>query len=177
MISLPQLNEDDLDLLVSHSLERQEEIGEAIVNAFHALDIDVFKKPTQLNDWINTDAFDDLSWDSDRPLYLSTRIWDRQVVISGDEVRIYRDPILRSSDSDVSSRMTDSSDLVEGIVEIVAEYEDVHPEDLPTLEEVLDSTTFTKLTTRRSAQTEPIIFTYVWYDIIVDPDGAVAIMP
>lgn len=91
MNSLPQLNEDDLDLLVSYSIEPEEEIGEAIVNAFLAFNIDVFDKPTQLDDWINTDAFDDLSWSSERLLYLSTRIWDHQVVITGDEIRLYTD--------------------------------------------------------------------------------------
>ena len=177
MTSLPQLNEDDLDLLVSYSIEPVEEIGEAIVNAFLALNIDVFDKPTQLNDWINTDAFDDLSWSSERPLYLSTRIWDHQVVITGDEIRLYTDPVPMSNDSGLSSRTTESARPVERVVEVVAEYEGVASVDLPALEDILDSNTNAKLTTKWSDQTEPINFTYIWYDIIVYPDGMVTVTP
>ena len=89
MEHLPRLNEGDFDLLVAYSLSSEEEMIEAIVNAFHAANIDVFEKPTRLDDWINADVFDVLQWTSDRPLYLSTRIWDHQVVITAKEVRIY----------------------------------------------------------------------------------------
>lgn len=89
MAHLPLLNEGDLHLLVSYSLSSEEEMSEAVVNAFHAANIDVFEKPTQLVDWINADVFNVLQWSSDRPLYLSTRIWDHQVVITAEEVRIY----------------------------------------------------------------------------------------
>jgi len=95
MDHLPLLNEGDLHLLVAYSLSSGEEMSEAIVNAFHAANIDVFEKPTRLVDWINGDVFDDLQWSSDRPLYLSTRIWDHQVVITAEEVRIYtRSPLI-----------------------------------------------------------------------------------
>lgn len=89
MEHLSRLNEDDLRLLVAYSLSSEEEMIEAIVNAFHAANIDTFEKPTQLIHWINCDVFDVLQWTSDRPLYLSTRIWDHQVVITAEEVRIY----------------------------------------------------------------------------------------
>lgn len=89
MAHLPLLNEGDLHILVAYSRSSGEEMSEAIVNAFDAANIDVFEQPTQLVDWINADAFDDLQWSSDRPLYLSTRIWDHQVVITAEEVRIY----------------------------------------------------------------------------------------
>ncbi|WP_313691846.1 hypothetical protein [Halorarum halobium] len=64
-------------------------MSEAIVNAFHAANVDVFEEPTRLADWVNTDVLNDLQWSSDGPLYLSTRIWDHQVVLTAEEVRIY----------------------------------------------------------------------------------------
>ena len=89
MEDLPLLNESDLHLLVAYSISSEEEMSEAIVNAFQAANIDVFEKPTQLVDWIDSDVFDALQWTPDCPLYLSTRIWDHQVVITAKEVRIY----------------------------------------------------------------------------------------
>lgn len=46
-------------------------------------------RPTRLVDWINPDVFDTLQWSSNRPLYLSTQIWDHRVVITAKEIRIY----------------------------------------------------------------------------------------
>lgn len=89
MSPLPLLNEKELDLLVSYSLSGGEEMPEAIVNAFQAANIDVFERPTQLVDWVNADVFEALRWTSDRPLSSSTRIWDHQVVITAEEVRIH----------------------------------------------------------------------------------------
>ena len=89
MVSLPPLNENEMDLLVAYSLSSEEEMAEGVVNSFHAANIDVFEKPTQLNDWVNPDVFTLLQWSSDRPIYLSTRIWDHQVVITSEEIRVY----------------------------------------------------------------------------------------
>lgn len=89
MGSLPQLNERDLRLLVAYPLSTGEEMSEAVVNAFYAGNIDVFERSTPLLDWINADVLNGLQWSSDRPIYLSTRIWDHQVVITADEIRIY----------------------------------------------------------------------------------------
>jgi hypothetical protein len=89
MHSLPLLNEKQLDLVVCYSLSSGEEMSVAIVNAFHAANIDVFEKSTRLDDWVNTDVFESIHWTSDRPLYLSTRIWGYRVVITPEEVRIY----------------------------------------------------------------------------------------
>ncbi|WP_436907439.1 hypothetical protein [Halosimplex marinum] len=89
MHSLPLLNEKQLDLLVCYSLSSGEEMSVAIVNAFHAANIDVFEKSTRLDDWVNTDVFESIHWTSDHPLYLSTRIWGYRVVITPEEVRIY----------------------------------------------------------------------------------------
>lgn len=66
---------------------------------------------------------------------------------------------------------------MERVVEVVAEYEGVASADLPALEDILDSNTNAKLTTKWRDQTEPINFTYIWYDIIVYPDGMVTVTP
>lgn len=94
MAFLPPLNEGELDLLVAYSFDDEEEITQAIVNAFLAADVDVFEEPTQLVDWVNADVFEDLEWSDDRLLYLCTRIWDYQVVVTPKEVRIYVPPTL-----------------------------------------------------------------------------------
>lgn len=89
MESLPLIDESEVGLLVAYSLSRDEEMTEGIVNAFSAADIDVFEKPTVLADWINPDVFKVLQWSADSPHQLITRIWDHQVVITGDQIRIY----------------------------------------------------------------------------------------
>jgi hypothetical protein len=95
---LPPLNEGDLNLLVSYSLGSEEEISGAVINAFQSANVDVFDKPTQLVDWINPDVFEAIQWTSDRPVYLSTCIWDHQVVITAEQVRIYTSSSLTDGD-------------------------------------------------------------------------------
>lgn len=92
MSALPLLNEGDLSLIVRYSLESDEGMAEAIVNAFLAAGVDVYDRPTQVVDWVNADIFERLEWRSDRPLYVCTRIWDHGVVMTPEEIRIYRDP-------------------------------------------------------------------------------------
>lgn len=92
MATSPELNERDLTLVVRYSLDSDEEMAEAVVEAFIAAGIDVYDKPTQLVDWINADVFEHLHWSADRPLYLSTRIWSHRVMMTAEEVRIYRSP-------------------------------------------------------------------------------------
>lgn len=90
MINLPRSNENALDLQVAYSREPDEEMSEAVVNAFLALDIDVFDKQTRLDDWIDTDIFRTLEWHAHRPLSLCVRIWDHRVTLTSEEIRIYR---------------------------------------------------------------------------------------
>lgn len=88
-MSSPLLNEKELDLLVSYSIGSEEEMSVAVIDAFHAANVDVFEKPTELVDWVNIEVFEAIEWTSDRSLYLSTCIWDHQVVFTGEEIRIY----------------------------------------------------------------------------------------
>lgn len=90
MSPLRLLNEGELDLVVAYSRECDEEMIEAVVNAFHTADVDVFDEPTTLADWVDPAVFEDLCWSSDRLLYFCVRIWSHQVVLTPEEVRIYR---------------------------------------------------------------------------------------
>lgn len=73
--------------------------------------------------------------------------------------------------------MPDSDSPVETVIETVAAYEEVQPADLPTLALSVDTATLTKLTTGWNDQTEPIEFTYVWYEVTIDPTGKVTVTP
>lgn len=89
MSSVPPLNEESLNLLLSYSIEDGENMSEGVVNAFLAADIDVFEQSTQLVDWIDPDILEAIQRSSDRPIYLCTQIWGHQVVVTSEEVRIY----------------------------------------------------------------------------------------
>lgn len=83
------LNEAELDLNVRYARGSDETVTDAVVDAFLAANMDVFDQPTVLDDWINTDVFEDVSWTTDRLLYLCVLIWDRPVVITPEEIRIF----------------------------------------------------------------------------------------
>lgn len=89
------LNEGNLCLHVRYLRESDEDMTEAVLNAFDATEVDVYEEDTQLVDWINADVFERLDWSSDQPLYLCTRIWDHAVVMTPEEVRIYCTPDFR----------------------------------------------------------------------------------
>lgn len=78
-------------LLVTYSRDRDEPMSQSIIEAFLALDTDIFGRDTKLEDWINSDAVNGLGWCSERPLTFMTRIWAYNVVLSDGEVRIYAD--------------------------------------------------------------------------------------
>lgn len=89
MPPLPPLNEGTLDLLLSYSVGSGEEMAEGVVNAFLAANIDVFERQTQLVDWVDPDILEAIQQSADHPIYLCTQIWDHQVVMTSEEVRIY----------------------------------------------------------------------------------------
>lgn len=92
MPPLPPLNEDAFRLIVRYSIEGDEGMSEAVVNAFLAAGVEAFARPTQLVDWIDADVLENISWNSGRPVYFCTRVWDHRVVMTPDEVRIYSPP-------------------------------------------------------------------------------------
>ncbi|WP_128905851.1 hypothetical protein [Halorubrum amylolyticum] len=88
MTPLRMLDEEQLDLRVSHSSGPKWRRSEAVVEAFRASDVDVEEEETTLHDWIRPDSLDGFDW-SESPLFLCARIWERTVVVTADEVRIY----------------------------------------------------------------------------------------
>ena len=73
--------------------------------------------------------------------------------------------------------MTQSTDVTNEIVTTVADYENVTPNDLPPLEDKLDSETYHQLDSVESELTEPLTFEYLFYDVTVLPDGEVIATP
>lgn len=61
------------------------------------------------------------------------------------------------------------------IVETVATFEEVPPEDLPSLADAVPSEIMTRMTTEWADQTDPIEFTYIWYHITVSPMGEITV--
>lgn len=84
------LTEGDVALIVSYSRESGEEMSEAVVNAFDAAGVDIFDRPSTLSDWVESEMFETVEWSSDRPLSVCTRIWDHMVLLTPEEVRIYK---------------------------------------------------------------------------------------
>lgn len=74
-------------------------------------------------------------------------------------------------------RMGQPSQLTETIVKTVAEYENVSPADLPPLAERIDSETFHQLAATDRHLTESVEFSYLWYQITVDPNERISITP
>lgn len=81
----------DTDLLVTYSRDADELMSEAILQAFFALDIDIFAMDRTLQDWIDADLLDGVDWHSARPLTITTRLWGYSVELTADDVRIYTD--------------------------------------------------------------------------------------
>lgn len=73
--------------------------------------------------------------------------------------------------------MAKSTDVTNEIVTTVADYENVSPNDLPPLEDKLDSETYHQLDSVQSELTEPLTFEYLFYDVTVLPDGEVIATP
>lgn len=63
------------------------------------------------------------------------------------------------------------------IVQTVADYEKALPDQLPPLADKIDAETFQRLVSHESERTEPLTFEYLWYDVTVEPDGEVIVMP
>lgn len=70
----------------------------------------------------------------------------------------------------------ESIDVAQPVVRAVAGYENVEPDDLPPLEESVPIDVFHKLKDVQN-RSEPLHFTYLWYQITVQPSGAVAVEP
>lgn len=72
--------------------------------------------------------------------------------------------------------MPDSSDVPTYIVECVAEAEEVAPDDLPPLAETIPPAAFHRLTGPGGLPPERLEFSYLWYEVTVEPGGDVTIL-
>lgn len=88
MSPLPPLRRGNTGLLVSHDIESDKSLHEAIVEAFLLAGMDVYSEPTQIADWLEPDVLKRLDF-TDPHTYVGTRIWDHHVLITGEEVRVY----------------------------------------------------------------------------------------
>lgn len=73
--------------------------------------------------------------------------------------------------------MAQSHDVTESIVRTVAEHENVSPDDLPPLEEKIDLETLRQLEDAESRLTKRLEFMYLFYQVTVQPDGEVTVVP
>lgn len=89
MPSLLPLNEENHETKASHSIDSGEELSDGIIYAFLSANVQVFDKPTLLNNWVDPVILEAIQRSPDSPHYLHTVIWDHQVVITSEEVRIY----------------------------------------------------------------------------------------
>lgn len=87
----PRLNEGELGLLASCSIDGDEGVQQAIVRAFSAANVDVSERDATLEEWIDTDALRGFDWSADRPLFVSAPMWGHQVVVTPERVRVYSD--------------------------------------------------------------------------------------
>lgn len=77
-----------IDELVSHPISADEPAVDALLAAFERLGVDLQRRETTLQDWVDTDAVDRLSR-SDADLQLTFTAWNYVVVLSQDRVLIY----------------------------------------------------------------------------------------
>lgn len=78
--------------VLTYVLDGDEEVSEGIVNAFLAADLDVYDRPTRLDDWVDVDALVDLRSSRQGPVYVSAPVWHHRVHLGPSAVRIYREP-------------------------------------------------------------------------------------
>ncbi|QLD89549.1 hypothetical protein HWV07_11105 [Natronomonas salina] len=73
--------------------------------------------------------------------------------------------------------MPQPSDVARQVVKTVADYENSSLNDLPPLEDKIDSETYHQIASFESELTEPLTFEYLFYDITVLPEGEVIVTP
>ncbi len=83
------LQERSIEELITYRIDEGEGVAESIVSAFRSIDFRTESQPTVLNDWINCDCLDELGWDENESLRVSTTIWSHPIRITPDAVTIY----------------------------------------------------------------------------------------
>lgn len=73
--------------------------------------------------------------------------------------------------------MSQPPNSAEFIKETVANSEDIHPRELPELEDWVRSDVFHQLTVPERDQDKTFEFSYLWYQITIRPSGEISITP
>lgn len=87
-MTLPRLSEQQQPL-ITYEIEDGETVYEAITEAFGAIGVDVYEQKTTIEDWTKKCLLDLNLLDSEAPCRVSTIMWDRPIVITPGEIRIY----------------------------------------------------------------------------------------
>jgi len=86
MASCPQ---NSSETFVAYYISDDENILDALISAFSAMDFDRFDKTTTLTDWVTCDALDGLNWDSNESPHVPTVIRDHPVEVTPGKIEIY----------------------------------------------------------------------------------------
>jgi hypothetical protein len=89
---LPALHRVENDVRVTYTIGNDESILIAIIEAFRAMDSmdsSLDDRETVLEDWIDTDALEQLCQTSDSHLRVSTIIWEHPVSITPETIQIF----------------------------------------------------------------------------------------
>jgi predicted ATP-grasp superfamily ATP-dependent carboligase len=75
--------------LISYHVDEGDGVLEALIDAFNAIDVDVYEMETTVDDWTSSCPIETIDWDADEPYRISTVIWDHPTVVTSDEIRIF----------------------------------------------------------------------------------------
>lgn len=78
-----------LNEVITYRISDRESVVEAISTAFERINTEVYDKETILNDWIDCDCFNEMNWNSNEALTISTEIWNHPTMITANTVTIY----------------------------------------------------------------------------------------
>lgn len=90
-VSLPELRLSGYEPAVVYSLGSSESTTDAVLAAFEHSSVDIGEREATLYDQIDDIGLDGLFDRGDRELRLTTRLWDRPVVITPEQVVVYRE--------------------------------------------------------------------------------------
>jgi hypothetical protein len=88
-MTLPDLRLNGYEPTVVYSLENGESMTDAVLAAFERSDVDIDEFEITLYEQIDDNGLEGLFSRTDKNLRLTTRLWNRPVVITPEQVTIY----------------------------------------------------------------------------------------
>lgn len=85
----PPLADRTYNSRLRYTLDRDERVSQALLDAFRRSGIEPEDRDTFLYDWINMEAVDHLYRHHDRHPRVSAIVWDHAVVITNDDITLY----------------------------------------------------------------------------------------